>query len=153
MKKRQDRTGHGSRRIGLDKGFIPAVVDDGDELFANGIFVFNVSKMQKFLEANPDTFPIEQVEVEALRNCASGRSDEETIRGADLSVPIILAEISPGRFNVIDGNHRMERAGREGIKTIPVRRIRPAHHVAFLTSGKAYVAYVEYWNSKIDEAA
>ena len=34
-------------------------------------------------------------------------SKESTIAAAELSRPVILAEISPGRYNLIDGNHRM----------------------------------------------
>jgi hypothetical protein len=77
--------------------------------------------------------------------------DEETIRRVDLLAPIILAEISPGRFNVIDGNHRVERAGRERLRTIAARRVSAEQHLSFLTSVKAYEAYVAYWNSKIEE--
>jgi len=43
------------------------------------------------------------------------RLDESHLAGIDLSQPVILAEIAPGRFNVIDGNHRMEKARRSGI--------------------------------------
>ena len=37
-----------------------------------------------------------------------------------ISQPVILAEISPGRFNLIDGNHRMEKARRLGVMSILV---------------------------------
>ena len=77
--------------------------------------------------------------------------DEKTIQRTDLSRPIILAEISPGRFNVIDGNHRVEKAGRERLKTIPAHRVCAEDHLAFLTSVRAFEAYVEYWNSKLAE--
>jgi len=150
-KRRRGSAGDRPRRLNLDKAFTPLPVDDGDELFPNGIFEFNVTKMLAFIEANPAKFPIEQVEVEALRRDSSERLDEETIRRADLAAPIVLAEISPGRFSVIDGNHRVERAGREGSKTIAARRIGPEQHLAFLTSARAYEAYVGYWNSKLAE--
>ncbi|MDO8803979.1 MAG: ParB/Srx family N-terminal domain-containing protein [Elusimicrobiota bacterium] len=68
-----------------------------------------------------------------------------------MSKPILLAEISPGRFNVIDGNHRVERAAREGLKTIAARRIAAEHHIVFLTSLRSYLAYIEYWNSKLTD--
>ena len=69
----------------------------------------------------------------------------------ELGRPVILAEITPGRYNLIDGNHRMEKAHRLGIKSIPGYRLNVDQHVRFLTSEKAYVAYVEYWNSKLKE--
>jgi hypothetical protein len=67
--------------------------------------------------------------------------------------PIILAEVSPGRFNVIDGNHRVERARRDGLDTIPAYRVPAEEHVAFLKTVCGYEAYVRYWNDKLKEAA
>ncbi|MEK7382058.1 MAG: ParB N-terminal domain-containing protein, partial [Elusimicrobiota bacterium] len=121
--RRKSPAGRHPRQLKLGKAFTPISVDGGDELFPNGIFEFNVTKMLAFIEANADKFPVEKVEVEPLRGYSSETLDEDTIRRADVSKPILLAEISPGRFNVIDGNHRVERAGRNGLKTIPARRI------------------------------
>ncbi len=67
----------------------------------------------------------------------------------EISRPVILAEISPGQYNLIDGNHRMERARREGIKSMLAYRLNVEQHMKFLTSKKAYVAYIAYWNSKL----
>lgn len=150
-KRRQNPAGEHPRQLKTDKTFTPISVDGGDELFPNGIFEFNVTKMLAFIEANPDRFPVEDVEVKPLRGYSPEILDEKTIQGADLSRPIILAEISPGRFNVIDGNHRVEKAGRKGQKTVPARRIGAEQHLAFLTSVRAYEAYVRYWNSKLTE--
>jgi hypothetical protein len=150
-KRRQGPAGERLRQLKLDKAFTPLPVDDGDELFPNGIFEFNVTKMLAFIEANPDRFPVANTEVQPLRGFSREILNEEAIQRADLSKPIILAEISPGRFNVIDGNHRVEKAGREGRKTIPSLRIGAEQHLAFLTSVRAFEAYVKYWNSKIAE--
>lgn len=149
--RRKSPAGRHPRQLKLDKAFTPVSVDEDDELFPNGIFEFNVTKMLAFIEVNADKFPIEKVEVEPFRLYSSETLDEDTIRRADVSKPILLAEISPGRFNVIDGNHRVERAGRDGLKTIPARRIGAEQHLAFLTSMRAYEAYVGYWNSKLNE--
>ncbi len=149
--RRKSPAGRHPRQLKLNKAFTPVSVNENDELFPNGIFEFNVTKMLAFIEANVDKFPVETVEVEPLRGYSSETLDEETIRRADVSKPILLAEISPGRFNVIDGNHRVERAGRDGQKTIPAHRIGAEQHLAFLTSARAYEAYVGYWNSKLDK--
>ena len=69
---------------------------------------------------------------------------------SDLSRPILLAEIAPGRYNVIDGHHRLAKACRQGLCRMLVHRVRCPEHIAFLTSALAYEAYVEYWNSKLD---
>ena len=70
------------------------------------------------------------------------------MKSVKLGKPVILAEIAPGRYNVIDGNHRMEKAQSLGIKSITAYILNPNHHIQFLTSIRAYKAYVEYWNSK-----
>ena len=69
----------------------------------------------------------------------------------EISKPVILAEISPGRYNLIDGNHRMEKARRMGINSIQAYKLNVEQHMRFLTSRKAYVAYIGYWNNKLKE--
>lgn len=142
-----------SRKFKLMKSFQPCVAEADDELFPNGIFEFNVTKLIAFVRANPDKFPIEEVDVEEVRWGNSDDLDEATTQAANLSNPIILAEISPDNFNVIDGNHRLERAYRDKVEKIPAFRVRADQHLAFLTSERAYRSYVEYWNSKVDDLA
>jgi hypothetical protein len=135
----------------LDKKFTPLPVEEGEEFFPNGIFEFNVSKILAFIDQNLASFPVEEVEVQSLTKYGPGNLNEDTIKSANLSNPILLAEISPGHFNLIDGNHRVERARRDNLEKIPARRISADRHAAFLTSLKAYEAYVRYWNEKIAE--
>ncbi|MBI2522730.1 MAG: ParB N-terminal domain-containing protein [Bdellovibrio sp.] len=138
------------KKLKFNKKFQPCPKDEDDELYANGIFVFNITKLLAFIRANADKFPREEVEVKAVRLFPSSQLTESTILAANLSAPIILAEISPGNFNVIDGNHRLERAHRDGMDKIPAFRVNVEQHLAFLTSEKAYKTYIEYWNGKVD---
>ena len=87
----------------MDKRFQPVPVDAGDELFPNGIFEFNITKLLQHIKSSPNSFPVETVSLAALQVWSSTDLDEATIQNADVSLPIVLAEISPGRFNVIDG--------------------------------------------------
>lgn len=96
-----------------------------------------------------ERFPIERVEIDGIPNYAGESLDEETLATADLLRPIILAEISPGLFSLIDGHHRVAKARREGVATLPAHRVACPHHVRFLTSIRAYERYVEYWNEKL----
>lgn len=139
------------RHMTPDKDFTPLPLNEGDELFPNGIFEFNITKMLAYIEADSGGFPAGETEVAPLRRITPERLDEKTIRHADVSKPILLAEISPGSFNMIDGNHRIERAAREGLKTIAARRIAAERHIVFLTSLRSYLAYIEYWNSKLTD--
>jgi hypothetical protein len=91
------------------------------------------------------------VKVAAIVDYGGRNLDEATILGADLSRPILLAEIAPGRYNPIDGNHRIAKARRDRVASIPARRIGSPEHIPFLSSTRAYESYVEYWNLKIQE--
>ena len=139
------------RLLKLNKKFEPLKRDDGDEFFANGIFEFNITKLLAHIESKPEIYTVEQVCVRSIIDYKAKSLDEETVRDANLSNPILLAEISPGRFNVIDGNHRMERARRDQVEKILAKRVLADQHMPFLTSMKAYETYVEFWNSKIKE--
>ena len=106
--------------------------------------------MTEYIQYNPDSIPYEDVLVKAF-SAGSSKFTESHLATVDISKPIIVAEISPGRFNVIDGNHRMERARRLGIEKIPAYKFSPEQHLQFLTTEKGYLAYIEYWNGKLKE--
>ena len=46
-----------------DADFTPCPVATGDELFPNGIFVFNISKMNEYVQENLGSIPLEEVAV------------------------------------------------------------------------------------------
>jgi len=137
-----------SRKLKIDSRFKPCSVEDGDELFPNGIFVFNITKMTEYITHS--RIPCEEVQV---RDFSRGLSKfkEEHLASVDITRPVIVAEISPGRYNVIDGNHRIEKARRLGMETIMAYKLGPEQHLQFLTTNQGYSAYVEYWNGKLKE--
>jgi hypothetical protein len=138
-------------KLKLAKSFQPCPVDTGEEIFCNGIFEFNITRLIAFIESHPDRFPVETVTVATIPNYGNSNLDEATIATADLTRPVLFAEISPGHFNLIDGNHRMAKARLDAVPSVPAYRIRSPHHVAFLTSTFAYQKYIEYWNGKIKD--
>jgi hypothetical protein len=138
-------------KLKLAKSFEPCPIDAGDEVFRNGIFEFNVTRLSAFVEAQPERFAIESVAVASVPGYGDSHLDQATVDAADLSRPVLFAEIAPGRFNLIDGNHRMGKARRARVPTVMARKVSCPHHVAFLTSMKAYESYVEYWNGKVKE--
>jgi hypothetical protein len=138
-------------RLRRNKRFQPCPIKEGDEVFANGIFHFNITRTLDLLDADTDRFPVEVIEVASVADYGGRSLDVATILAADLSRPILLAEIAPGRYNPIDGNHRIAKARREGVTRIPARRIYCPDHIAFLTTKLAYESYVDYWNSKVKE--
>ena len=134
----------------LDKNFKPCPSVEEDELFVNGIFIFNISKMLAYIQAKQDLFTPEIVFVKKIYSTYS-TINEEHLDSVDILKPVILAEIAPGRYNLIDGHHRLEKAHRHNIDTIKAYRLQPSQFVHFLTSLEAYEKYVIYWNNKIRE--
>ncbi|OGT49015.1 MAG: hypothetical protein A3E82_08735 [Gammaproteobacteria bacterium RIFCSPHIGHO2_12_FULL_38_11] len=139
------------RKLKINKNFKPLSKDEEDEFYPNGIFEFNITKLLMFIKANPCMFQPEEVSVRVVRTFPSSNLNESTIQTANIAEPIVLAEIAPDRFNVIDGNHRLEKAYRDGESKIHAYRVLAEQNVAFLTSVTAYESYIEYWNSKIWE--
>ena len=137
------------RKFKLNKKFIPITCDKEDELFPNSIFEFNITKLIKFIYENKNQFQPKLVKVQSLSIFNSDRLDELAVCNADLSNPIILAEISPDNFNVIDGHHRLARARRQCADEILAYKISAEQHINFLTSVMAYEDYVHYWNKKL----
>lgn len=133
----------------IDDNFTPCPVAAGDELYPNGIFVFNITKIIEYIQRNPDSIALEEVAVSDFPRAFSC-IDESHVESIEVSKPVILAEISPGRYNLIDGHHRMEKARRMGMSTIGAYKLNAEQHLRFLTSEEAYWAYVEYWNSKLE---
>jgi hypothetical protein len=132
-----------------DAAFRPCPVEPEDELFANGIFVFNVTRLLAFMGAHAERFPVEVVRVAGIPDYGGSGLNEKTVDSADRSQPVLLAEIAPGFYNLIDGHHRVAKARREGAVTVPGRRVGCPDQIPFLTSKVAYEKYVEYWNSKL----
>jgi len=140
-----------AEKLKVEKNFTPCPVAQGDEMYPNGIFVFNITKMLEFIKSNPDKIGLTEAAVADFPRAFSS-VDESYLDSVDISQPVVLAEISPGRYNLVDGHHRMEKARRMEISHIPAYRLNVKQHVAFLTEKRAYVSYVQYWNEKVQSA-
>ena len=137
-----------NRKLKKNRNFTPCPIDDGDEMYPNGIFIFNITKMTEYIQNNAERISCEEVMVKDFISSFS-KVDVSHLPSVDVSKPVILAEIAPGSYNVIDGNHRMEKARRDGVETIRAYRIGPEEYLKFLTTKEGYLAYVEYWNGKL----
>ena len=137
-----------AEKLIADDSFTPCPVNDDDELYPNGIFVFNITKLLGFIEKHPNEIDLVKVEVADFPRSFSS-FDESHVDSVEVSRPVILAEIAPGRYNLIDGNHRMEKARKMGTKSIFAYKLNVKQHLKFLTAKNAYLAYIEYWNGKV----
>ena len=83
------------RKLKVDNDFTPCPVANDDELFPNGIFKFNITKMLECIQKNPDNFILEEV---AVSDFFKGFSsiNESHMNSVEISRPVILTEISPG---------------------------------------------------------
>jgi hypothetical protein len=69
----------------------------------------------------------------------------------DITKPVIQGEIRPNKFEIIDGNHRITKAYRDGVERIGSYVLKGEQFISFFTTKQAYEAFVGYWNSKCNE--
>jgi len=105
--------------------------------------------MLEYIEDHPANIPSVEIDVSDFHPQFSS-VNEPHVDTVDVSRPVILAEIPPGQYNLIDGHHRMEKARRNGITKMKAYTFDVRKHIALLTSRKRYLSYVEYWNGKPD---
>ncbi len=137
------------KRLKVDKHFIPCEIADEDELYPNGIFVFNITKMIKYIQDNPSDFTIEEIAVSEISSFTS--IDPSKLESIRFGLPVILAEISPGQYNLIDGHHRIEKARQIGKKNILAYKLQVHQHMKFLTNTRRFLTYIEFWNDKLKQ--
>lgn len=137
---------------------------DRTEWYPNGVFNYNVSRMIRDLNEYLDKRPADedkdhgiQLTEISIRDVVSDSFSidefpEEHLNEADLNRPVIYAEIAPGVYNLIDGNHRIARAYRDGISTLPAFYVPAEIALQYLGSNKEYSCYLEYWNGKVEDA-
>ncbi|WP_026603620.1 hypothetical protein [Methylomonas sp. 11b] len=138
------------KRFKVDAGFIPCPVNEGDELYPNGIFEFNISCILEHIQRNPTDVALVEITVNDFYHGFSSLNESQ-VELADMSKPVVLAEISPGKSNLIDGHHRLEKARRSGVCTLRAHKLTAVQHLRFLTSERAYLSYIEYWNGKVKQ--
>lgn len=139
-------------------------IHSGDEYFLNGIFKFHITKLNECIEQFYDEFEIVDIDVSCYHKFYCNKElNQDYIKAADLTRPVILAEISPDRlrhgypsiskdyysrgYNLIDGHHRLTKAKLEGKDYIKACIVPMEKHIDFMVEG--YESYVEYWNSKL----
>ena len=132
-----------AKKLKINEDFIPCPTKKGDELYQNGIFVFNITKMIEYIKQNSSEIYLVDVDILDFPKCFSS-INESHVDSVDVSQPVIIAEISPGHYNLIDGNHRMEKARRLEINRISAYKLNVNQHMKFLTEKKAYLSYTEF---------
>ncbi len=70
----------------IDNNYNPCPVDDDDEIYPNGIFEFNITKMISHVQKNPESYPLETVAVEDIYNGLSS-VNESHMKNVEISRP------------------------------------------------------------------
>ena len=149
------------RLLSPEREITPVLPDLGDEIYCSGVFYFNISALLEWLKQNPQ----QVVEMPADMWGSFSPKEDRYVEAADITRPIVVAEIAPDYrdyvpdiqehhwvirgYTCIDGQHRIEKARRLGITTLPAVVIRMEQHIPFLYKG--YDRYVEYWNGKLKD--
>jgi len=84
-----------AEKLIADDSFTPCPINDDDELYPNGIFVFNITKLLEHIEKNPNEIDLVKIEVADFPRSFSS-IDESHVDSVEVSRPVILAEIAPG---------------------------------------------------------
>lgn len=58
--------GKSLRKLKFNKHFRPCLASPGDEIFANGIFEFNITQLLKYVHENLNTFPPVEIPIATL---------------------------------------------------------------------------------------
>jgi len=138
-----------TQKLRRKKNFTPCIAVEEEEMFNLGIFQFNISRILVHLHDGKLVAEREEIDVEewTCQNCCN-KVNESHLAGVDINLPVIQAEISPGRYVIIDGNHRLEKARRNQVGFIPSWKIRAIQLVDYFTEEIGYLAFIDYWNEK-----
>lgn len=132
------------------KDYSPFPIAEGDEVYPNGIFHINITKIQEHIKDG--TLVVEE-ELVSVRGCFTshyrGSVNEDHLPTVEVGKTIIQAEIRPDHFEVIDGNHRLEKAYRQGTEYVNSYRLQGEQLLPYFINENGYIAFIDYWNRKL----
>ena len=137
--------------MALNKNYKPVEALENDEIFRNGIFEWNITKIIQYISQNKSDICISKTDVTKhyRLECSFSNINQDYVNSVDISIPVIQVEINPDKYLTIDGHHRLVKAFNDGIKYIDSYKLNVDQHIQFFISVKSYTSFVEYWNSKV----
>ena len=142
------------RTLKLKKNYIPKKqINEELEIYKNGIFNFFISKILEDIENGIFKPKKERINIEKWRktHCTNDSLHEDHLKTVKTRKPIIQAEISISKFEIIDGNHRFEKAFRDGEKTINTYKIYGEELIPYFYDKQGYECFIKYWYSKLED--
>ena len=108
------------RKLMENPDFFPCTPVLEDELFGSYPFKWNITAATTWIEKNLNQVELSTVQVNPPSPGADSENlDEVFIPKADLTRPIVMVWMRPEFFKLIDGNHRVAKARRLGVKELP----------------------------------
>jgi len=141
-----------TRKLKLRDDYVPCIAMEGEEIYPNGIFKFNITRILEHIVNGNLSPEFEELEVRKWHPSLLGVINETHLPSVDCSQPVILAEISPGRYNIIDGHHRIEKAHRNNLPFVPAYKLKMEQLINYFIDLRGYKAFVDYWNSKLESS-
>jgi len=138
------------RKLNLNKNYLPCVANENDEIYPNGIFHFNVTRILE--DISTGKLEAEKTEintVEWFRTHHRGSVNESHLPSVDVTLPVLQAEIRQDMYEIIDGHHRLEKAYRDNIPVINSYKLKGELLVDYFINEQGYQVFIEYWNSKL----
>lgn len=143
------------KKLKLQKNYTPKVQNSEEiEIYPNGIFKFFISKIIEDIKdgvLNPKKVRINIEKWLQTHYRGEHSINEDHLPSVNTKKAIIQAEIKPNHFEIIDGNHRFEKAFRDGKKSINSYKLYVKDLLSYFYDKQGYEAFVKYWNSKLKE--
>ncbi len=125
-----------SRKIRLNKKYQP-IATESDEIYINAKKLIVQSEkinLKHWLKDHSLEFSV---------------IDKEHLKTVDTNKPILQAEIRINKYEIIDGNHRIQKAFDDGLKFIDSYKLQGEQLLPYFMETVQYEAYVRYWNEKL----
>ena len=141
-----------SRKLKLNKKFEPASTT-AEEVYG-GFLQFNISAIIDDIASKKLTVEKKRIYIKSWfkeHSIEHGVINKEHLLSVNLTTPIIQAEIRIEKYEIIDGNHRMQKAFEDGRTYINSYKISGEQLANYLISKEQYESYVRYWNEKLND--
>ena len=140
-----------NRKMKLNKKFTP-ISETAEEVYG-GFLQFNISVIIQDIASKKLIVDKKRIHIKNWfkeHSIEFGVINKEHLPSVDLSVPIIQAELRINKYEIIDGNHRMQKAFDNGRIYINSYQLSGEQLANYLMSKEQYESYIRYWNEKVD---
>lgn len=140
-----------SRKIKLNKKFQP-LSTPAEEVYG-GFLQFNISAILEDIASKKLIVEKKRIYLKSWfkeHSLEHSSINKEHLPSVKLNTPVIQAELRINKYEIIDGNHRMQKAFDDGRTYIMSYQIKGEQLASYLMSKEQYESYIRYWNEKVE---